>query len=211
MDSFQFTFKTSHPNAQASMAEEFYFSSVEETAPFGNDDGWEAAYGFKKWRLTNKAASPIVYLNNLIAGWKYPPFDYNETDTTKIKEYINQQQELSEAEIQQQINILREIDKNSSDTSNIKLNDEQLREVILSSSKGMNGVYLLGQDNAIIGIGFAQFVLEGRIDKELGDLTITAINRQLLPLFINRYDTKYQEKRKLQLAKMAEVINKTVL
>jgi hypothetical protein len=28
----------------------------------------------------------------------------------------------------------------------------------------MGEIYLLGQDNAIIGIGFAQFVLEGHID-----------------------------------------------
>jgi uncharacterized protein YfeS len=90
----------------------------------------------------------------------------------------------------------------------MKLNDEQLREVILSSSQGMNGIYLLGQDNAIIGIGFSQFVLEGRIDNDIKSLTITALKRQLLPLFINRYDDNYCDKRKQQLAKMLEVINK---
>jgi len=208
MDNFQYSYKSAHPNAQALMTDDFYFSPGEETAPFGSDDGWDAAYGFREWRLTNKTTSPIVYLKDLIARWQYPFFDYNEMDTTKINEYINQKKELSEADIQQQINTLKEINKNSADTSSMKLDDKQLREVILSSSKGMNGIYLLGQDNAIIGIGFAQFVLEGHIDKDIKDLTITAIKRQLLPLFINRYDTNYQDKRKQQLTKMLEVINK---
>jgi uncharacterized protein YfeS len=208
MDNFQYTFKSAHPNAQALMTDEFYFSPGEETAPFGSDDGWDAAYGFREWRLTNKMTSPVIYLKDLIARWQYPFFDYNEMDTTKIKEYINQKKELSEADIQQQINTLKEINKNSPATSSMKLDDNQLREVILSSSKGMNGIYLLGQDNAIIGIGFAQFVLEGHIDKDIKSLTITAIKRQLLPLFINRYDTNYQDKRKQQLTKMLEVINK---
>ena len=208
MDNFEYSFKSAHPKAQALMTEEFYWSPGEETAPFGSDDGWEAAYGFREWRVSNKAASPVTYLKDLIARWQYPFFDYNEMDTTKIKEYINQKKQLSEADIQQQINTLKEINKNSADTSSMKLDDKQLREVILSSSRGMNGIYLLGQDNAIIGIGFAQFVLEGRIDNDIKSLTITAIKRQLLPLLINRYDESYRDKRKQQLTKMLAVISK---
>lgn len=208
MDNFQYTLKSAHPNAQALMTDEFYFSPIEETAPFGSDDGSDAAYGFREWRLLNKTASPVTYLNDLIARWQYPFFDYNEMDTTKIKEYLNQKKELSETDIQQQINTLKEINKNSADTSSMKQDDSQLREVILSSSKGLGGMYLLGQDNAIIGIGFAQFVLEGRIDNDIKSLTITAIKRQLLHLFINRYDDNYRDKRKQQLTKMLEVVNK---
>jgi uncharacterized protein YfeS len=208
MNNFEYTFKSANPKAQALMTDEFYWSPIEETAPFGSDDGSDAAYGFREWRLSNKTTSPVIYLKDLIARWQYPFFDYNEMDTTKIKEYITQRKELSEADIQQQINTLKEINKNSADTSSMKLDDKQLREVILSSSEGMNGMYLLGQDNAIIGIGFAQFVLEGRIDNDIKGLTITAIKRQLLPLFINRYDDNYRDKRKEQLTKMLEVINK---
>jgi hypothetical protein len=56
-------------------------------------------------------------------------------DTIKIKEYINQKKKLSEAEIQKQINTLKEISKNSPDTSGRKLDDNQLREVIISYRK----------------------------------------------------------------------------
>ena len=207
MDNFQYSFKSAHPKAQALMTEEFYWSPGEETAPFGSDDGWDAAYGFRQWRLANKTTSPVSYLKETIERWQYPFFDYNEMDTTKINEYINRKANLDEAAIQQQIQTLKEINKNSPDTS-MKLDDAQLREVIISSSNSMGGMYLLGQDNAIIGTGFAQFVLEGHIDNDIKSLTITALKRQLLPLLINRYDENYRDKRKQQLTKMLEVINK---
>ncbi|MEI9943022.1 MAG: hypothetical protein WDN26_02265 [Chitinophagaceae bacterium] len=83
-----------------------------------------------------------------------------------------------------------------------------MRKIVLSSSQQMGGDFLLGQDNAIIGTGFAQFVLEGKIDDELKALTITALNRQLLPVLIDRYDDNYRDERKEQLTKMLEVIRK---
>jgi uncharacterized protein YfeS len=208
MDNFEYTFKSAHPKAQALMTDEFYWSPIEETAPFGSDDGSDAAYGFRQWRLLNKTKSPETYLKDLIARWHYPYFDYNEMDTTKIKEYLNYKKEISEADIQQQIKTLKDLNKDLPDAYINKLDDKQLREFITSSSTGMGGMYLLGQDNAIIGIGFAQFVLEGRIDNDIKGLTITAIKRQLLPLFINRYEDNYRDKRKQQLTKMFEVINK---
>lgn len=207
MDNFEYTFKSAHPKAQALMTDEFYWSPIEETAPFGSDDGSDAAYGFRQWRLANKTASPVSYLKDLIGSWQYPYFDCNEMDTTKIKEYITSKANLDEATIQQQIQTLKDINKNSPDTS-MKLNDNQLREVIISSSNSMGGMYLLGQDNAIIGTAFAQFVLEGRIDDDIKSLTITAIQRQLLPVLINLYDDNYIDIRKLQLTKMLEVVNK---
>jgi uncharacterized protein YfeS len=208
MDNFEYTFKSAHPKAKALMTDDFFWSPIEETAPFGSDDGSDAAYGFKRWRLVNKTASPVSYLKDLIERWQYPYFDYNEMDTTKIKEYITRKANIDEATIQQQIQTLKEINKNSADTSSRKLDDNQLREIIISSSNSMGGSFLLGQDNAIIGTGFAQFVLEGRIDNDIKNLTITAIKRQLLPFLTSRYDDNYRDKRKQQLTKMLEVISK---
>jgi uncharacterized protein YfeS len=208
MDKFEYSFKSAHPRAQTLMTEEFYWSPIEETAPFGSDDGSDAAYGFRQWRLLNKATSPVTYLKDLIAGWQYPSFDYNEMDITKIKEYIASKANPDENAVQQQMQMLKEALRNSPDTSMNNLDDKQLRDLINSTSKEMGGSFLLGQDNAIIGTGFAQFVLEGHIDKDIKSLTITAIKRQLLPLLINRYDDNYRDKRKQQLTKMLEVINK---
>lgn len=208
MENFEYTLESAHPKAQALMTDKFFWSSIEETAPFGSDDGFDAAYGFREWRLLNKTASPVNYLKDLIERWHYPYFDYNEMDTTKIKEYITRKGNLDETAIQQQIQTLKDINKNTGDTSSMMIDDNQLREAIISSSNRIGGSFLLGQDNAIIGIGFAQFVLEGRIDQDIKNLTITAINRQLLPVLINRYDDNYRDKRKQQLTKMLEVINK---
>jgi uncharacterized protein YfeS len=91
------------------------------------------------------------------------------------------------------------------------MDDNQLRDLINSANREMGGTYLVGQDNAIIGTGFAQFVLEGKVDNDIKALTITAIKRQLLPLLINGYDDKYRDTRKQQLTKMLEVINKANL
>lgn len=70
----------------------------------------------------------------------------------------------------------------------------------------MGGIYLLQMDNAIIGTGFAHFVIEGRLDEDLQYLTHTALKRQLLPLLIELYDSDHQELRKQMLGKMMSVI-----
>ena len=208
MNNFEFTFQSAHPKAQALMTDEFFWSPIEETAPFGSDDGSDAAYGFRQWRLLHKTASPISFLKELIQRWQYPYFDYNEMDTAKIKAYITSQANPDEHAIEQQMQMMREAFKNSPDTSTNNIDDKQLREIMNASSKELGGSFLLGQDNAIIGIGFAQFVLEGHIDNDIKALTITAIKRQLLPLLINRYDDNYRDVRKQQLTKMLDVIHK---
>lgn len=207
-DDFAYTFKSAHPRAQALMKDSFYWSPIEETAPFGSDDGFEAAYGFREWRTLNKTSSPVSYLDDLIASWRYPFFDYREMDTTKIKTYLTSKMEMDEATIQDQMQKMKDAIKNSPDTSAKIPDDKQLRDIINMSSKDMGGIFLLGQDNAIIGIGFSQFVLEGHVDKDIKALTIIAIKRQLLPLLINRYDADYSGRRKDQLTKMLAVINK---
>ena len=122
------------------MTDEFYWSPIEETAPFGSDDGSDATYGFRRWRLLNKMTSPVIYLKDLIAGWQYHFFDYNEMDTTKIK-YIASKANPDENLIQQQMQMLRDAFKNSPDTFTNNLNDKQLRDLINSTSEEMGGSY----------------------------------------------------------------------
>jgi uncharacterized protein YfeS len=210
MERFEFSLKTAHPNAQALMAEEFYWSPVEDTAPFGSDSGFDAAYGFREWRLRNKNSSPVTYLNELVQRWQFPFFDYNEMDTLKIQEYISTGTPLDEATIQQYIQIMKEGNKKSPDPRTKELDDKQLRDIIISTLSQMGGTYLVSQDNAIIGIGFAQFVLEGKIDSDMKEVTTKAITRQLLPILINQYGKEYREFRKEHLTQMLEVIKKLV-
>jgi uncharacterized protein YfeS len=208
VNTFEYSIETAHPNAKKLMAEDFYWSPIEETGPFGSDAGSDAAYGFKQWRSENKSTSPITYLKELIASWNLQTINWDELDTLKIKKYLTSQENLTEEKVQQKTREFKEMLKNSGDTSMNNIDDQKLQEMVKATSKQMNGDYLLEQDNAIIGTGFAQFVLEGKIDENLQILTTTAIKRELLPLLINRYEKKYQATRKEQLTKMLHIVKK---
>ena len=81
---FRYSFDAANPKAQKLMKEDFFWSPIEETAPFGSDDGSDAAYGFYRWRPDHKQTDPMKYLNELFARWNYPLFDRNELDSIKI-------------------------------------------------------------------------------------------------------------------------------
>lgn len=115
---------------------------------------------------------------------------------------------IDEMKIKQQMEQFREMAKNSPDPAMRNIDDSTLRKAIAMSMQTMDESFLLRQDNAIIGTGFAQFVLEGKIDDELKKLTIISIKRQLLPILIDRYDHPYRDKRKAQLTKMLDVVDK---
>ncbi len=71
MDNFVLTPEKAHPKAKQIMTEEFYWSPIEESGPFGSDDGSDAFYSFRQWRVNNKTVSPTVYLKELNEEWGY--------------------------------------------------------------------------------------------------------------------------------------------
>jgi uncharacterized protein YfeS len=79
-----------HPNAKQLMNEEFYWSPIEESAPFGSDDGADTYAGFAAWRMTHKSDKPEEFLMEQIDNWGYPSFDFNETNFEKLKPYLKQ-------------------------------------------------------------------------------------------------------------------------
>lgn len=162
MDDFELSPEKAHPNAKKLLTEDFYWSPIEETGPFGSDDGSDCFHGFVEWRTENKSESPVTYLKELIDEWGYPTFDLNVTDSQKVKELLIT----------------------------------------------MDSRMLIGQDNAIIAIGFGQFVLEGKIDHDIRDLTKNAITRELTIDLLNQFSNDYRETRKEQLEKMLSVIDK---
>lgn len=84
------TFAKAHPNAKRLMKDEFFFSVIEETAPFGSDDGADAYAGFKDWRPMHGSESPVKFLHDLIENWGYPTFDLHETSFEKLKPYLEE-------------------------------------------------------------------------------------------------------------------------
>jgi uncharacterized protein YfeS len=162
MDDFELSPDKAHPNAKKLLTEDFYWSPIDETGPFGSDDASDCFYSFVEWRIDNKSGSPVTYLKELIDEWGYPTFDLNITDPQRIKELLD----------------------------------------------SMDSRMLIGQDNAIVAIGFGQFVLEGKIDNDIRDLTRKAIKRELTTELVNQFREDYRETRKGQLEKMLSVVDK---
>lgn len=76
------------------------------------------------------------------------------------------------------------------------------------SSRSMGGTYLYSQDNAVIAIGFGQFVLEGKIDRDIAELVKITIQRELLPILMTRFDENVQKERKERLNQMLSDLKK---
>ncbi len=84
------TIEQAHPIAKQLMNEDFYWSPIEETAPFGSDDGADSYAGFKDWMQTYKTESPKVFLQEQIDYWGYPTFDLNETNLENLIPYLKE-------------------------------------------------------------------------------------------------------------------------
>jgi uncharacterized protein YfeS len=209
MDGYQLSPETANPKAKALLTEEFYWNPVEESSPFGNDAGSDAFYGFRKWRVNHKGESPLSYLGESIKRMGYPSFNWNELDTSIISKYIFTQ-ETDTTDISKYLPAMLEHLKKHAQESGESFDEAKVREALLQPQPQANmGVgYLLDQDNAITAVAFGQFVLEGRIDKDLKTLTRIAITRQLLPLLLDNYGASYKNVRKIQLDKMLQVLDK---
>jgi uncharacterized protein YfeS len=81
-------FRNAHPHAQRFMDEGFYYSPIEESGPFGSDDGADTVAGFIEWRKDNPATNPLEYLQQQLDSWGYPPFDLQQSDPQYIQEYV---------------------------------------------------------------------------------------------------------------------------
>jgi uncharacterized protein YfeS len=155
-------FKHAHPNAQSLMKDELLWSPIEESSPFGNDDGADAIYKFHEWRESNRTESPLRFIEQLLKEWNYSVYDYSKTDSVKIQEFI--------------------------------------------SLNSIGDRLYIGIDDLIIATGFGQFIMEGKIDKDLKILTLTALNRQIQSFSLRLFDLDYRLKRQKQLKRMIEII-----
>lgn len=208
---FEFSLETAHPNAKALMKDDFYWSPIVEEAPFGSDAGSDAAYGFQKWRKVHPSASPVLYLKQLIDTWHFPPFAWDELDTTRIKLYMSTPAHLDESFIKRSIEILKKENERyaSMPGGAKKLTDEQLRQIVTNSQKHMGATYLVNIDEAIIGTAFAQFVMEGKIDPAIKNYVTKTIRREMLPVITRQFGLPDQVKaHNEKINKLLQVVRK---
>lgn len=207
---FEFSPQTAHPNAQALMKENFFWSPIDDAGPFGSDGGSDAAYGYYKWQKTHAGLSPLTYLKSLISSWKYPEIAWDEMDTAKIQKYMSLSYVPSQSEIDEQISTLKqENEKYKTTPGGKQLSDEEIRQIATSSGKNMGTSFLIDLDDAIIGTAFAQFVLEGKIDPNLKYYAAKALQREMLPILNSLYAKPEQQQAHLEKReKLLQVVRK---
>jgi uncharacterized protein YfeS len=191
--------------ARTILTQDFYWSPVNDFSPFGNDDGSDAFHYFKEWRKKNKSSSPVVFLNQLISEWGYPKFDLTELNETEIAKYLETK---AGGISSSQISAMREQFKKMSEQAGKEFKEEEFQQIMSMSSESMGGTYLFSQDNAVIAVGFGQFILEGKIDSDIAEMTKIAIQRELLPILITRLDERFQEERMETLNQMLSDLSK---
>ena len=207
---FEFSPQTAHPNAQALMKEDFFWSPVDDAGPFGSDGGSDAAYGYYHWQKTHAGLSPLTYLKSLTSSWKYPEIAWDEMDTAKIEKYMRITYVPSQSEIDEQISALKQQNEKYKTVSGAKqLSDDEIRQIATSSGKNMGTSFLIDLDDAIIGTAFAQFVLEGKIEPNLKYYAAKALQREMLPILNNLYaQPDQQQAHKEKLTKLLETVRK---
>jgi len=199
-----------HPKARALMKEDFFWSPIDESGPFGSDDGSDAAHGFYNWRKGNRSISPIDYLTDLIKSWNYPPIAWGELDTNKLKAYVGGSVKPDAATIEATVQALKQQQAEyAAKSGNAKiLTDEQLRQIAINGGNGMGLTFLVGLDESIIGVAFAQIVIEGRIDPKLKYYVQRALQREMLQVITRQFGRADQQKaHEDKMRKMLFVVN----
>jgi uncharacterized protein YfeS len=147
--------QNAHPKAQALMNEVWFYSSIDDMAPFGSDDAADTYAYFKEWRPNNRKASPKTFVLHHFKRWGYPYVDLETTDYKQIEPFLNQNE--------------------------------------------LGSRFLFGMDAAIISTAFGQLYLEGTIDADIRAFAKTAIQRQLLPEILNKWqDIKVAREKRLR-------------
>lgn len=209
MNKFEFSPESARPKAKALMKDEFFWSPIDDSGPFGSDAGSDAAYGFYHWRQTNATGSPLLYLEDLLNSWHFPPIAWDEMDTTKIDAYMHLNFQLSpeEAEVQFQMLKKQQAEYSRKGASGKQVTDEELRKVVASAGKNMGVSYLANIDQAIVGTAFAQMVMEGSLDPKLKYYAGKTLQREMLPVITGHWGDRAQQAAHVEkLKKMLAVV-----
>jgi uncharacterized protein YfeS len=84
------SFENANARAKLLMNEEFYFSTIDDFAPFGSDDAADTYSAFYEWRQSHKNESLKSFILDHLQHWGYPLFDMESTDFIVLKPYLKQ-------------------------------------------------------------------------------------------------------------------------
>ncbi|WP_437488755.1 hypothetical protein WME75_09385 [Sorangium sp. So ce1014] len=74
-----------HPRAAAALADPFFWSLTDVTAPFGNETAHDTLTAFRDFRDEHPKASPIELLDALLARWEVDNAHWNAVDAAEVQ------------------------------------------------------------------------------------------------------------------------------
>jgi len=97
------TKENAHTNAQEIMNEDFFWSGIEESEPFGNNEGSDGLFLFHEWRASNPKKNPVTFIDYQLREWEYPDFDRNELNSEKISDFVNSETQVDMSRMDDQL------------------------------------------------------------------------------------------------------------
>ena len=73
-----------HPRARELMVEPLFWDCVDEGAPFGSDEGWDAYYEWRRWREENPSR-PLTDCLDWILGGRIGEYTHTLTEDHQIE------------------------------------------------------------------------------------------------------------------------------
>ncbi|KYG06321.1 hypothetical protein BE21_35550 [Sorangium cellulosum] len=74
-----------HPRAVAALADPFFWSLTDETAPFGNETAHETLTAFRDFRDEHPKGSPLELLDALLARWEVESAHWNAVGAAEVQ------------------------------------------------------------------------------------------------------------------------------
>jgi len=78
--------------AKLLMNEDWYYSPIDDMAPFGSDDAADTYTSFYNWRKNNKNGSPKTFVLSHFQYWNYPALNLESTDYNSFKSFLEKKQ-----------------------------------------------------------------------------------------------------------------------
>jgi uncharacterized protein YfeS len=205
LDQFELSPDHAHPSAKELLRSEIYWNPFNEMTPFGNDAGSDAFHGFRVWRMEHKNDSPSLFIRTLLEEWDLPSFDINATDTATIQTYIKSNESADSTTLQAVIPALKVYFQQQADREGKEFDETAFRASISTDIGNMGGTYLMEMDEAIIAVGFGQWILEGAINAEVKELTQKALQRELTPEILSEWGAHAEARRNVLLQMLSDV------
>ncbi|WP_075351988.1 hypothetical protein [Algoriphagus marinus] len=79
-----------HETAKEIMNEDFFWSPIEETGPFGSDAGSDCFYIYSEWLNSNPTGTGMDFLKEHLEESQFPTFDFETTQNKDVEKLLDE-------------------------------------------------------------------------------------------------------------------------